>query len=117
MSSAPKWMSWIRGRQNSGYDKLLLMGGYWPIPFDVYLLKYPEGSFIPPHRDPVDGKRHFRINIVLKEAVGGDFRCENAIFASRRINIFRSDVSLHEVTKIERGCRWVLSIGWLLKEK
>lgn len=39
---------------------------------DCYILKYPEGSEIPPHTDPVPGRKHWRMNVVLKRAtVGG----------------------------------------------
>ena len=40
---------WQRGRQGTGYDKMLLLTGRWPLPFDSYLIRYPEGSAIPPH--------------------------------------------------------------------
>jgi hypothetical protein len=51
------WLRWQKGRQNSGYDKLLLAAVPFPIPFDRYLLRFPEGSQIPPHRDPVRAGR------------------------------------------------------------
>jgi len=65
--------SWERGRQRSGYDKLLLLAGQR---FDVYLLRFPVGSSVPRHRDPVDGARHLRLNVVLVPARrGGEFVC------------------------------------------
>ncbi len=57
---------WRRGRQGTGYDKMLLATAAWPIRFDSYLIRYPEGSEIPPHTDPVADGRHYRLNIVLK---------------------------------------------------
>ena len=60
--------SWERGRQRSGYDKLLLLAGQR---FDVYLLRFPVGSSVPRHRDPVDGARHLRLNVVLVPARRG----------------------------------------------
>lgn len=42
---------WQRGRQGSGYDKMLLLTARWPLPFDSYLIRYPEGSAIPPHTE------------------------------------------------------------------
>lgn len=67
---------WQRGRQGTGYDKMLLLTARWPLPFDSYLLRYPEGSEIPPHTDPVGAGRHYRLNIVLKSPrAGGEFVC------------------------------------------
>jgi hypothetical protein len=56
---------WQRGRQGTGYDKMLLATASWPIPFDSYLIRYPDGSEIPPHTDPVSTGRHYRLNIGL----------------------------------------------------
>lgn len=110
------WLRWRRGRQGTGYDKLLLLVNPFIIPFDLYLLRFPDGTEIPPHRDPVTGKRHFRLNIILKRArAGGEFSCEAPIFETKRIKLFRSDLSLHSVTKVEGGTRYVLSLGWVLK--
>ena len=53
-----KAFRWQPGRQGTGYDKMLLFTALWPIPFDSYLLRYPEGSEIPPHTDPVQAGRH-----------------------------------------------------------
>ncbi len=100
---------WERGRQHSGYDKLLLLGGRR---FDTYLLRFPVGSSIPPHRDPVDGAGHLRLNLILVPARrGGEFDCERAIVDRPRIKLFRSDLATHSVSTIEAGTRWVLSLG------
>lgn len=105
---------WQRGRQNSGYDKMLLATGRWPLPFDGYLIRYPEGSAIPPHTDPVKQGRHYRLNIVLKASPrGGEFVCRQAIFSTRRIKLFRPDACEHSVTRVEGGSRYLLSIGWV----
>ncbi len=105
---------WQKGRQGTGYDKMLLATLPWPIPFDCYLLRFPDGSHIQPHKDPVaEGKKHFRLNVILKKAgSGGNFLCHNPIFQSERINFFRPDISEHMVTRV-KGSRYVLSIGWL----
>lgn len=111
-----KWLRWDRGRQGTGYDKLLIAANPFVVPFDVYLLRYPVGSHIPPHRDPLPAGRHFRLNIVVrKSAAGGDFVCDNPIYASKRINLFRSDISTHAVTTVEGRPRYVLSVGWVLR--
>ena len=106
---------WQKGRQLSGYDKMLLAGAYWPIKFDMYLLRFPEGSEIHTHKDEVTSGKHYRLNIVVKQSkAGGDFVCENPIYENSRVKYFRPDISCHSVTKIERGTRYVLSIGWVI---
>ncbi|MFG6461683.1 2OG-Fe(II) oxygenase [Roseateles sp. DXS20W] len=108
---------WQRGRQGSGYDKMLLLTARWPLPFDSYLIRYPEGSAIPPHADPVQAGRHYRLNIVLKASPrGGEFVCATPIWQSRRIKFFRPDTCEHSVTRVEGGSRYVLSVGWVLKD-
>lgn len=34
---------WTKGRQGSGYDKLKIMESRFPLPFDIYLIRYPIG--------------------------------------------------------------------------
>ncbi|MGF2687288.1 2OG-Fe(II) oxygenase [Marinobacter halodurans] len=105
---------WEKGRQNTGYDKMLVGAGFWPNPFDVYLLRFREGQGIPPHVDQVNSGEHYRFNLVLKQPKsGGHFRCSNPIFESSRIKLFRSDISEHSVTPVKQGSRYVLSIGWV----
>lgn len=109
-----RWFTWQRGRQGTGYDKMLLVTGTWPTGFDCYLIRYPEGSAIPPHTDPVTAKKHYRLNIVIwKSPRGGDFICKNPILDLPRIKLFRPDVSEHSVTTVEGGPRYVLSVGWV----
>jgi hypothetical protein len=108
-------LRWQSGRQKSGYDKMLLLQSMWPLPFDVYILRFPEGSEIKPHTDPVSFGRHFRLNIVLKQAkVGGEFQCKTPLFQTKRIKFFRPDACEHSVSKLKCGTRYVLSIGWVL---
>lgn len=103
---------WQKGRQGTGYYKYPIIS----LPFfDCYLLKYKEGSYIPSHRDSITNKRHFRLNIVIQEAIkGGQFVCEKSILSLRRISLFRPDRYYHQVTKIIRGTRYVLSFGFAL---
>ena len=109
-----KWLRWSKGRQQSGYDKMLLLGSYWPLPFDVYLLRFNQGSEIPPHTDAVETGQHFRLNMVLKSArSGGEFVCSEPIYESSRVKYFRPDLCEHSVTKVEEGTRYVLSVGWV----
>jgi len=105
---------WQTGRQQSGYDKMLLLQSMWPLPFDVYILRFPQGSEIAPHTDPVSLGRHYRLNIVIKRAAsGGEFVCATPIYTSARIKLFRPDACEHSVTRVVRGSRYVLSIGWV----
>lgn len=105
---------WQSGRQGSGYDKMLLLTGKWPLPFDSYLIRYPEGSSIPPHTDTVQQGRHYRLNVILKSPKsGGEFVCAKPIYSSARVKLFRPDECEHSVTRVEGGCRYVLSIGWV----
>jgi hypothetical protein len=105
-------MKWEHGRQNTGYDKLRLFIGKW---FDCYLLRYPPGSCIPPHTDPVTNYQHFRLNIVLIPAQeGGEFSYSDPIFAWGPVKLFRSDRSTHSVSKVGgKRSRYVLSVGWI----
>lgn len=105
---------WSAGRQGTGYEKCLLLTGYWPRPFDCYLLRYRKGQGIPPHTDPVANGRHFRLNIVLRKSRGGEFQCKDPLFTWRRVFLFRSDLSIHAVSPVESGTRYVLSIGWVM---
>lgn len=110
-----RWLRWEPGRQGTGYDKLLLVANPLLIPFDCYLLRFPEGTQIPPHRDPVKSGRHFRLNIIVKRSPsGGEFVCVDPIFATDRVKFFRSDLCVHSVTRVVGGSRYVLSIGWVL---
>jgi hypothetical protein len=102
---------WQHGRQKSGYDKMLLLWSKMPIPFDIYLIRYHEGSSIPPHTDKVQSGRHYRMNIILKKSKsGGEFVCSKNIINTTRIKLFRPDLYEHSVTKVEGGSRYVLSI-------
>ena len=114
---ASDWLKWREGRQQSGYSKLLLLTGRFPLLFDVYLLKFEKNSSVPVHRDQVAVGRHYRLNIVLKHAKGGGvFTCQRAIINWPRIKLFRPDLSEHSVSAVEEGTRLVLSIGWIRKE-
>lgn len=118
MSSKPErsgyFLRWKAGRQQTGYEKMLLIANNFFFPFDCYLLRFRPGTEVPRHTDPVSDKRHFRLNIVLRNArQGGEFVCRAPIFESKRIKLFRPDASPHSVTRIVEGTRYVLSIGWV----
>ena len=110
--------SWDSGRLHSGYLKFKIVESSI-FKFDIYLIKFPEGSFIPEHTDPaINGYRHYRCNIILKKSkFGGEFLSEHSIINWNRLKFFRPDISKHSVTKVVGGSRIVLSIGFLLKNK
>ena len=110
-------MKWELGRLWTGYRKCKLLTGLFPVPFDLYLLHFPEGSYIPAHTDPVPGRRHFRLNIVLRKANKGGFFYREQELKDQRIHFFRPDESEHFVTRVMEGDRYVLSLGWTLIKK
>lgn len=94
---------------------MLLLTARWPIAFDSYLLRFPEGSEIPPHTDPVQAGKHYRLNLTLKSPrAGGEFQCAKPIFATKRVKFFRPDQCEHSVTRVVGGSRYVLSLGWVV---
>lgn len=110
-------MKWVKGRQGSGYDKLKIISCNTLFHFDIYLIRFINGSYIPAHKDPVKYGEHYRINIILKKPdLGGHFFCNNVIYKNSRLIIFRPDIEEHSVTRVE-GSRYVLSIGFILKKK
>ena len=110
-----KWLRWENGRQQSGYDKMLLLQNHLAIKCDAYFLRFPVGSKIPQHRDPVQKGKHFRLNIIIKKSqAGGEFICEHNIINLPRIKLFRPDLYRHEVTEVVGSPRYVLSVGWVL---
>ena len=119
---ALKFFRWQEGRQGTGYDKMLLATARWPVAFDAYLLRFPEGTAVPFHTDPAPaGQRRFRMNVFLRQAKrGGEFvtRSEvGRIVSWPRLELFRPDLAEHAVTRVEEGSRLVLSVGWLWAEK
>lgn len=68
----------IKGRQGTGYAKLKLLRSE-RLKMDAYILKYPEGSHIPPHTDPVDSNKHYRLNVVLEKSRGDE--CVGSTFS------------------------------------
>tara|TARA_Y100000310_G_scaffold254637_2_gene261758 strand:+ start:3715 stop:4056 length:342 start_codon:yes stop_codon:yes gene_type:complete len=111
------WLRWQPGRQGGGYRKLLLAQLPWA---DLYLLHMPEGSEIEPHTDPVDGKEHHRINLIIKAPrIGGWFfaRGPHQTWLKGRVIRFRPDLVRHEVIRVDQGSRWVLSLGWVKEDR
>jgi hypothetical protein len=84
----------------------------------MYLLHFPEGASAPHHRDPASrGYEHHRIDIILKDSdVGGRFYIGKSAVRGR-FCYFRPDHQSHSITPVLAGSLWMLSIGWLRKEK
>lgn len=109
-------LKWEKGRQKSGYEKLKIFESKF-LKFDCYLLKFKTGAFIDKHTDPVQGHKHYRFNLNLNAGyVGGNpIVYGKCILKNRFFYLFRPDIVLHEVSKVEKGVRYTLSIGWLVK--
>jgi hypothetical protein len=99
-------MKWEPGRQGGGYRKLRLLLGR---NFDAYLIHYPKDTGVDWHRDPVPGKRHFRLNVLV---YGQDrfFMQWKPIFRWGPFCLFRPDLCLHRVPPVDRP-RLILSVG------
>jgi len=90
--------------------------GKLPIAFDTVIIRYPSGSELPLHRDVVKGFKCYRFNFSFNLGSGGELICDNVIFRSKYLNIFRPDANMHGVSKVENGTRWVFTIGIGLKK-
>ena len=99
---------WQNGRQNAFYNKMLIFKS--PKFMDCWLIKYSQGVGLNWHKDKVEGKKHYRLNIILKK--GGEFWLENKQ-VTKRIVFFRPDKQLHCV-KVFNDERLVLSLGWVI---
>jgi hypothetical protein len=100
-------VKWEMGRQGTGYRKLPLFQSK-KLSCDAWLIDYPPDTHIPTHTDPVSGKKHFRLNILLW---GQDNFRGKTIFSSKRIKLFRPDISPHSVERVASR-RIIFSIGW-----
>jgi hypothetical protein len=120
------WLRWVKGRQdgeNVSYWKMLLAASE-RLKFDLYLLKFDEGSEVPWHNDYVAfGWRHHRINIVLwkprkggRVVVMGPTKRWGRDWQNRcRAMYFRPDRDMHMMKTIVEGSMLMLSFGWLRK--
>ena len=103
-------MVWEEGRQGTGYLKKKL---FQTNSTDCWLIKYPPNSYIPPHTDKVDNKKHYRLNIVLSG--NGTFETQKVIFNFfNRVIFFRPDVNEHSMKNGEKT-RLVFSFGFVRK--
>lgn len=107
--------SWNKGRQNTGYEAFpFIISSFC----DAYLLRYKPGTEIPWHKDKIAGKKHYRLNIILTDTLGGVFMSkENMIFENAFVKLFRPDLNEHCVTEVYEGTRYVLSFGLALRAR
>lgn len=97
---------WERGRNPGTWYWKKKIFQFWR--FDCWLIRYPPSVKLRNHCDTVPGKRHFRLNIVLKGK--GEFIGERVLLKWRdRFTLFRSDAT-HSM-KNGPTERLVLSIG------
>ncbi len=103
-------MRWEAGRQGSGYRKLqLAQGSFW----DAYLLHFPKGASVPSHMDPVSGKRHYRLNVLLCGQDNFKAQQTDNVWRLGPFTLFRPDLVKHHVKATDRT-RLVLSLGCAL---
>lgn len=112
--------AWKKGRQNSGYETITFIKKGFKLGklsgFDLHLVRYNDGDYIPPHVDPVDENNHHRLNIVIKKPKSGGVFCCKKCFRFWRFCYFRPDKYEHSVSTC-RGSRYVLSMGFCIKKK
>ena len=113
-----KIWSWNRGRQpGCKYFKFTL----WSFKIrrfgcDCHILYYYPRQVLPYHKDPVEGGRHYRLNIGFGNS---QFFCDDLIWSKClglfSMFLFRPDICGHSVHV--RGRTIKLSIGWVLFDK
>lgn len=101
-------MKWQQGRLNANYQKLTICNFSF---FDINLIKIPTHTQIPWHTDPIDNKRHYRLNIDLVKPKGGGHFIGRYLWKCPRITVIRPDIHPHGVSEIFRGHALILSIG------
>lgn len=102
---------WEYGRQGTGYLKKKLFENSF---LDCWLIKYPPNTTIPPHTDKVEGKKHFRLNIVVKGYAKFESDTPPIFNLLNRIIFFRPDINKHWVNNKQKE-RIILSLGWVLR--
>lgn len=109
-----KLFTWLPGRQDKAtYWKWCFMFfRIGRLGFDGYILKYPEGTILPKHKDQLDGKM-WRMNITLRGM--SFFSCDKQILNLGPIHIFRPDKYLHGLNVFYKTYK--LSLGFALFKK
>ena len=128
-------LAWEPGRQGTGYLKAALDPRKCPHlqdavaralsalgaegeGHDCYLLRYPPGAYVGPHRDHAPmGLRHARLNaLVAAPSVGGDLTIAGVAvpMGVGDAVVFNPDVDVHSVERCSGAERLVLTVGVLL---
>ena len=90
----------------------VMCGGFRECYWGIWIMKYPEGSWIKTHTDESIGYKLYKFNIIYKQPKeGGEFFIDGAIIDWAWLKVFRADICEHSVTPIVSGERAVLSIG------
>lgn len=125
--------NWDRGRQETGYERAYLKDvigvqnyitraivelGILDDMWDAYFLRYPNGSYIPPHKDDTAFGRtkHMRLNaLISKPDDGGVLVIDDKAIKLNEGDavIFTPNLSAHSVSKVV-GERLVFSVGCLI---
>ena len=89
-------------------------------PIDCRVIFAPTYSWLPPHKDPIEGYRQWRINItMLKAKEGGRFHIwkkGEARVVDKLFFCFDPASVKHDLSYIHKGHRCVISIGWRRKQ-
>lgn len=114
-----KFLSWYQIRDNIDAHVFTFFRyiGSLPLAADMIIIKYNDGSFLPEHKDPLDGFNCYRINFTFNTGHGGELKSDKFIFNSKYLKIFRPDANFHSVSKVVNGTRWVFSLGLAVKKK
>ncbi len=124
---------WQDGRQETGYEKLNIkdeidcqpaivralglvgaMDEFW----DAYLLRYPNGAYIPTHKDDAGfgREKHMRLNALIEKPEDGGKLTINYRSVDLDVGdavIFMPNAQVHSVSKVF-GERLMFSVGcWI----
>jgi hypothetical protein len=114
-----RWLTWHNGRQAGGYSKLPLLPQWMSVLFNAaaYILKFPTGTGITEHTDPVEkGYNHYRINITLwKSRKDAGMFIRGPCVRFLNIEFFRPDLYTHGMQQIT-GRMYILSFGLRVKQ-
>lgn len=125
--------NWGDGRQGTGYSranirdtpgvqayitKAIVELGILDDMWDAYFLLYPNGSYIPPHKDDTAfGKtKHMRLNALITKPIDGGILSINGKNVKLREGdaiVFTPNLETHSVSKVV-GERLVFSVGCLI---
>lgn len=108
-----KYFKWLPGRQEeTTYFKLcFLQFKIFKIAFDGYILKYPDKTWLLPHKDPIEG-RMWRLNIKLKGKA--NFLCNKEILSvGNFLHFFRPDLYTHSLYVLKQTYKLSLGVAIL----